>query len=63
MPILDSPKSLTGYMILEVRESLEMVASLNAESGHASNKHAMTTQLIGNIDIEKQVLKLLEQDN
>ncbi len=40
-----------------------MVASSNAEAGHASNEYAVPTQLLGILTIEKQILKLLEQDN
>ncbi len=47
--------------MLEVRGSLGIVASSNAEAGHASNEHAVPTQLIGMIAIENQILQLLEQ--
>ncbi len=57
---LDSPESIGRYKILEVSGSLGMVASSNAEAGHASNEHAVSTQLMGVVAIEKQVLKLLD---
>ncbi len=38
-------------------------ASSNAEAIYASNEHAMLTQLIGILAIEKQTLKLLECEN
>lgn len=59
-----SPESIARYKILEVQGSLGMVASSNAEAGHASNEHAVPTKLVGILDIEQQVLKLLEcEDN
>ncbi len=57
---LDNPESIACYKILGVRGSLGTVASSNAEAGHASNKHAIPTQLIGILAIEKQILKFLE---
>ncbi len=40
-----------------------MVASSNAEAGHASNEHAVPTHLIGIVDIENQVLKLIKRED
>ncbi len=44
---LDQPESIARYKIMSVRGSLGMIASSNTEAGHASNEHAMSTQLIG----------------
>lgn len=60
---LNCPESIARYNILEVRGSLWMVASSNAEAGHASNDYVAPTQLIGIVAIDNQVLKLLERDN
>ncbi len=54
---------MARYKTLEVRQSLGMVASSNAEAGHASNEHAVSTQLMSVAAIEEQVLKLLERDD
>ncbi len=60
---LDHHESIARYKILGVRGSNGIVASSNAEVGHGSNEHAMPMQLISILAIEKQVLKLLEQEN
>ena len=60
---LDHPESIARYKIMEVRGGLGMVSSSNAEAGHASNEHAVPTQLMGVVDIEKQILKLLERED
>ncbi len=60
---LDNPESIARYKILGVRGSLGMVASSNAEAGHASNEHAVPTKLVGILTIEKQILKLLERED
>ncbi len=48
---------------MEVRGSLGMVASSNADAGHASNEHAVPTKLMGILNIEQWVLKLLERED
>ncbi len=56
---LDQPESIARYKIMSVRGSLGIVASSNAEAGHANNEHAVPIQLIGILAIDKQILRLL----
>lgn len=60
---LDKPESIACYKILGVRGTLGTVASSNTEAGHASNEHTVPTKLLGILAIEKQILKLLEQED
>ncbi len=40
-----------------------MVASSNAKAGHVSNEAAVSTQLLGMVTIETQILKLLDHED
>ncbi len=60
---LDHPDSIARYKILGIQGGLGMVASSNTEAGHASNEHAVPTQLIGILAKEKQVLKFLQRED